>query len=199
MKTYLTLIIILLFFGFSSAQSLFVNAIEFKGESEQRRFKSLEFNIDFVEGIFIVSQHKEGSKDFLIKRSNDSIQDLVFSSNRSVIAVAMRATESKNRQRTIVTIDASGRQRTFEYEAYKMTERLGWIVELGAVSNDGGYILAKCALMLPENEAGVSYVRHEWTILKISDASIDIEDSVDIIDKWHDYARMEHSSEGLNK
>jgi hypothetical protein len=98
-----------------------------------------------------------------------------------------------------MTVNASGEQRAFEYEAYKMTKRLGWIVELGAVSNDGTCLLAKCALMLPENEAGVSYVRHEWTVLKISNDSIDIIDSVDAINKWHDYARMERPPEKLDR
>jgi hypothetical protein len=189
MKNYLAKItMFLLLFDFSTAQSLFVNAIEFKGKSEKNYFKGLGFDIKFDEGKFLISQHRNVCGNFVIKRSDDSMQDLVFSANRSVIAVAMRATDSKSRRRVMVTISADGKQRSFEYEAYKMTERLGWVVELGAVSNDGDYVLAKCALMLPENEAGVSHVRHEWTVLKMSDTAINVINSVDAIDKWHDYA-----------
>jgi hypothetical protein len=189
MKTHFSTFIILLFLDFSLAQSLFVNAIEFKGQSQEQVFKGSDFNINFENSNFIVSQHDDDNTEFVIKRKNDSIQDIVFSTNRSAIAVAMRATDSRNRGRSIVTIDVHGKQTSFEYEAYKMTDRLGWIVELGAVSDDGNYILAKCALMLPENDAGVSFVRHEWTILEISDTAINVIDSINAINKWHDYAR----------
>lgn len=195
MKIYLTLIaIFLLLIDCSSAQSLFVNAIGFKGQAEQNRFKGVDFDINYVDGMFTISQHKEGSKNYAIKRNDDSIQDLVFSSNRSAIAVAMRATDSNNQRRAIVTVNADGKHRVLNYESHKMTERLGWIVELGGVSNDGTHILAKCALMLPKNQDGVVYVRHEWTILKISDTSINIIASVDAIDKWHEYTLQKASA-----
>lgn len=190
MKAYLALIaIFLLSFGFSSAQSFFVSSIQFKGQSEGRHFKGRDFDINLEKGNFVISQHEEEAKVFLIGRNNSSILDLVFSPNRSAVAVAMCATDLKNRQRALVTVDAAGKKRIFEYEAYKMTERLGWIVELGAVSDDGMHILAKCALMLPENEDGRSDVRHEWTVLKMGDASIKVLDSITAIDKWPDYAR----------
>jgi hypothetical protein len=196
---YVLITVLFLIFDHTMAESLFVNAIEFKGQAEQQRFIGRDFDIHFEEGKFKISQRKERGKEFVIKRSDDSIQDLVFSSDRSAIAVAMRATDSKNRRRMLVTINARGEETAFEYETYEMTERLGWVVELGAVSNDGDYILAKCALMLPANEAGVSQVQHKWTVLKISGKSVAIIDSVDAIDKWHSYAHAERPPEGLDK
>lgn len=187
MKTYLIAIITLLFFDSSVAQSLFVSSIKFKGQSEETHFIGRDFDIK-LEGLnFKISRHEKRNQPFVVERNNNSILDLVFSSSRKVVAVAMDATDQKNRQSAVVTVDATGKKRVFKYQAYKMTERLGWIVELGAVSDDGTLILAKCARMLPENKEGRSYVRHEWTVLEISNGSIKVIDSKNAISKWADY------------
>ena len=191
MNIYFTLIILfVLSLNHSTAESLFVNAIRFKGNSEHHQFNGLDFSIKFQDGNFKISKHKEGSKEFLIQRKGDSIQDLVFSIDHSAIAAVMCATDPKNRRRVIISIDAHGKQRAFEYKAYNMTERLGWVVELGGVSDGGNYLLAKCALMLPEDEGGVRHVRHEWTILEIKTNSISVVNSANAIDEWHKYARI---------
>jgi hypothetical protein len=187
MKNYLMVAAFVLFNNLLAAQELYVHSIEFKGQSAGNRFNGQGFDINCEDGKFRVSLHNEKGEKFLFGREDNSVEDLVFSADRSAIGVAMHATNPKDRQRSIITIDASGMQRSYEYKAYNMTERWGWVVELASVSNNGIYVLAKCARMLPENEAGISYVRHEWTIIKISNNSIDIINSDDSINKWHEY------------
>jgi len=123
----------------------------------------------------------------VVEYNKSGIRDVVFSSSHTTIAVAMRASDLMDPQRALVTVDATGKKRVFKYQSRKMTERLGWVIELGAVSDNGELLLAKCALMLPSDKDGVSYVRHEWVVLSISNGSIKIIDSTNAIDKWSDY------------
>lgn len=189
MKKLLAVIVVVLSsWDHSVAQNLFLGPIIFKGQSENAHFSGQGFDIDVDEEKFTVSRFEKGSNEFTFNFNNSSIRDLVFSANRTAIAVAMSASEWKKAQMALITIDASGRKRVFEYQSHEMTERYGWIVELGAVSDNGELILAKCALLLPENN-GRQFVRHEWVVLAISENSIKVLEAVNAIDEWADAAR----------
>lgn len=172
----------------SYSQSRFVHNIIFKGVTNESNFKGHDFDVSFKNGEFIISKRQDENSLFVIKRTEDSIHDLVFSSGDSAVALAMSATDRNSRNRALVTIDSEGKKRVFEYKAYEMTKELGWVVELGSVSNDGSKILAKCAYLLPEDEEGRSHVQHQWAVLQIVDDAISILDSSDAINKWHKYS-----------
>ena len=185
MKSYLTSIVVILILPYSlMAQSHFLGPMRLKGERDGKLFTSQDFNIK-LDGHYKILRLDKGSKEFVVKFDNNSIYDVVFSSNRSAAAAVTTASEWKKHKRKLVTIDRSGKKRVFEYQSYEMTKRLGWIVELGAVSDDGKLVLAKCALMLPPNEKNMRHVRHEWTVIEINDGSIKILESMDAINKWH--------------
>jgi hypothetical protein len=188
MKSYFTAItIFLLSFYSSSAQSLFHGPIRLKGEIKKSHFSSRDFDIK-LEGLkFKISRPEKGGKEFLVKFNKSSIRDIVFSSSKTAIAVAMDNSKWGGTQMALVTVDAAGKKRVFKYQSRKMTEGLGWIVELGAVSDNGKLILAKCARMLPIDENGSRFVRHDWVVLEVSNGSIKVVDSMNAIDKWANY------------
>jgi hypothetical protein len=145
--------------------------------------------IEELKGLeFRISRHERGSDEFMVKFNKSSIRDLVFSSSRAAIAVAMSASEWKEALMALVTVDASGKRRVFEYQSHQMTERFGWVVELGAVSDNGSLVLAKCAMLMPEVN-GMRPVNHRWTILSVVDGSIRVVESEDGIEKWTKLSR----------
>ena len=183
MKLYLIIIFLLPTFIFAN-QSLFIGNINFKGQGEGTRFSGSNFKINFQDAEFKIESHEKKGQKFNIKSSNYSITDMVFSPNHNVVAATMSNSEWKKTQMSLVTVDAGGEQKLFEYQSHKMTKRYGWIVELGAVSDDGEFVLAKCALML-EPQNGVRFVRHEWVVLSICDGLIKVIDSEGAIDNWN--------------
>ena len=75
-----------------------------------------------------------------------------------------------------------------------MTDEFGWIVDLGAVSDNGQLVLAKCAFMLPPREDGSQWVNHKWAILKLQGDAIKVIETESPIDKWAGVAGVKDAS-----
>jgi len=187
MRTKITILTISLLFGqISAAQRLFVGPLRFKGHSDGERFIGRGFEIDRDGPNFeILLRPKIGEpRSFSLEFNRNSIRDVVCSSRCSAVAVATDASEWRSSQMALVTVDVAGKKRAFYYKYRKLTDRFGWIVELGAVSDDGTLVLAKCARMQPADESGVAFVQHEWVVLRVSNGSLEIVPSEAAIDEW---------------
>lgn len=186
MKAFITTLFASLpLLGVLLAEPLYVSSINFKGRIEGQSFEGRDFNVELKDRKFKIRCQRGENGVFELDRNDNSILDLVFSPKCSAVAVALRATDSNSRRRSLVTIASDGEKRSFNYKAYEMSERLGWIVELGSVSDDGERVLAKCAWMLPENDAGISNVQHGWMILRIGEEEIEVFESESALDRWH--------------
>ncbi len=183
--------------NFSDGQMLFRGPLIFKGTSDESRFNGNGFTINLDKKKYSIYRNENKDEKFEIDFDNNSIEDLAFSGNRSAVAVSLSSSEWGESRMAIVTVDKAGKKKVYDYRSQKMVDNYGWVVEIGAVSDNGEMILAKCAKMLPEKD-GVSLVRHEWVIVAIRNGSVKVVESVDAIDQWNLLKRGEGKGEEEN-
>jgi len=168
-------------------QSMFGGPIELKGRIAEGKFHSHHLDIVSGNGKFVITCKKNATK-FAVPFTRQSLQDVAISLGRNAVAVALNGQEWRNPLRALVTVTDSGKVRVFEYKMEQLTKHYGWIVELGAVSNDGRLVLAKCATFRPM-EDGIRHVRHDWVILAFGDSSLKALEVEAAIDKWPSQSR----------
>lgn len=171
--------------GFA-AETRFGGNIIFRGQQEGQMLRCKNFNIAAKEKNFELTC-KSTNLTFEINPESRILQDAVVSKNGKSIAVSLKVSnDSRNLQECLATVTDEKLTRVAYYTDRMLVEDLGWIVELGAVSDDGSVILAKCAKFLPSSADGVSRVNHVWAFLKIQDSKIMLIQEVNIAEaiKW---------------
>jgi hypothetical protein len=166
----------------ASGRSWFSGSIIFKGRAEGESFIGENFSIRVKDPDFLVSRKDDENVLFRIKHNKNLLTDLVFSSAGTASAATLHAMDQQNRDWILMTVNSDGKERIFRYKAYKMTEKVGWVVELGAVSNSGKLILAKCAI--PSEEGDSMVIAHRWMILEIKNNKILIISAKEGIENW---------------
>jgi hypothetical protein len=176
----------------ANADLIFSGPIRMRGKVDGKTFQSELFKIEPIEGGFVIGSHQR-KRTFLFKTDAKVLHDAVLSINHSAVAIYLRnSNESGDSQAVLATINTSGDTRIYNYRMQRMTEHFGWLVELGAVSDDGKLILAKCAKYLPE-ENGIQAVNHRWAILAIADDSLKVLDVLELesaLTKWAKYTSV---------
>jgi hypothetical protein len=160
-----------------------------RGKVDEKTFQSSSFRIEANEGGFAIVSKQKKIK-FLLRTDAKVLEDAVFSGNQSAAAISLRKSDKwGDSEAVLATVSASGDTRIYNYNKQRMTETFGWLVELGAVSDDGKLILAKCAKYLPE-EDGMQAVNHSWAILAIDEGSLKVLDVLELesaLAKWVKY------------
>lgn len=178
----------LMFLSALCAETVFDGPIFFKGDIVQQKFQGKEFQIDAEKGRFVVVCGQTG-KVFTIPTKAKLVRDAVISGRKSAVAVSFSYTSSnRDSRRCLVTVTGDGVVRPIDYAGNKITEDLGWIIELGAVSNDGLVVLAKFAKFLPKGN-GMNYVNHEWAFVSLEKGKIELIEEVSFesaITRWPD-------------
>lgn len=177
--------------SFLQAQDLFVSSMRFKGDSDGDVFQGRDFKVTLEKQGFMVVKQEIKDHKVLIAQNKNSLSDLIFSADMSAVAATLRARESADLRRELVLVNAQGETTRVTYDAYEMTDEYGWIVELGAVSNDGIFVLAKCARVDIVGKSGSTAVRHIWCVLRVEDGEMKIVNSIDSINKWNGYLNGE--------
>ncbi|HSP41601.1 MAG TPA: hypothetical protein VLO11_01915 [Luteolibacter sp.] len=165
-----------------SKDELIGGAIVFRGKIDGNHFSGTDFDV-VVEDADISILTNKTQKKFTISATNQKVADVVLSRDHLATAVAMNDIPWPGRNQTLTTVNAAGVQRTFKSRIQQMTKALGWIVELGAVSNDGSLVLAKCAFFLPK-EGDMQRVNHKWIVLQIGEQSLEVVEDSDALGKW---------------
>lgn len=127
---------------------------------------------------------KRGKAKFSVPFDEQTLDDAVLSLNQKAVVVVMNARPWTKHRQTLATVTASGETRICEFDSRRMTYEFGWIVDLGAVSDDGGLVLAKCAFMLPARADGSKWVNHKWAILALKQDVIKVVETDSPIDRW---------------
>lgn len=166
-----------------AGEKLIDGRIWFRGGVDGAAFKGPEFDLVAGAKTFAIKVKKTGG-EFVFPRQKQKLSDAVLSRNQQAAAVLLRGLPAPSRRATIATIDAAGKSRIYDYKSYEMTKELGWIVELGAVSDDGKLVLAKCAFMLPAEADGSERVNHRWVILEVAEGSLKVVESQGAIERW---------------
>lgn len=173
----------------SAAEQAFSGPICQRGKFDMDNFKSSSFDIEKTDGKF-VTVCDQGKRNFPFETIYKILEDAVISKNHKAVALSLRKSDKWGDSRvSLATVDESGQSRVYEYKEQNLTKNLGWIVELGAVSDNGKLILAKCATFLPE-ENGVQVVNHHWAILSIDSGLLEvleIGELESLISKWSEY------------
>ena len=158
----------------------------FKGEFTKNSFEGSAFIITAKnEGFLFVCKEKESR--FLIPEKKGVLHDAVLSRDKSAIAFCIRYDEDDGGQSELLgTFTKDGVVLLIKYPYQEMTKKLGWIVELGAVSDEGTMVLAKCAKFLPPRE-GINFVNHTWSFLSVTDKRVRMVKELEISElefKW---------------
>lgn len=174
MKIIYTLLIHLLFSINLIAQVTYTGPIRFKGEINDGNFYGSTFEIEAKAEGFVVNSLLSKENVFFLKSDAQILKDAVISMNNTAVALALKVSgESGDSNAVLASICKSGEIRVYRYREQKMTDQVGWIIELGAVSDDAKMVLAKCAQYRPEKN-GIQAVNHNWTILAINQNSIEV-------------------------
>lgn len=168
-------------------------SIVFRGTVDGLTFRSSSFDIVVGDDALAITAKKNKLK-FSIPIESQKLSDAVLSRNHQAAAVVLGGLPWPSRQQALVTVNAAGEKKVFEYKTYEMTKDLGWIVELGAVSDEGTLVLAKCAFMLPPREDGSEWVNHKWVILLVSDGALKVVETDAAIDKWSEISSVKKNS-----
>jgi hypothetical protein len=157
-------------------------AIVFRGKINGAHFRGSGMDIEVGDAEVSIRNEKNESI-FKIPLRQQKLADAVLSHNRKAAAVVLKGTPWPNRRQALATSNSEGVRRMFHYKTYEMTQELGWIVELGAVSDDGSLVLAKCAFMLPA-EGDVQRVNHKWIVLRVGGESLEVVETESAIERW---------------
>ena len=181
------LVIYYLIFFISPVRSemRFGGPILFKGVVGESSFEGKVFNVILDEhGFSVISRNPQ--KAYVIPSDKETLYDAVISQKKSAVAVCLRQESDEDSNEFLITLTDDGVLRVAKYSDSEMTATLGWVIELGAVSDDGKLVLAKCAkYTAPRN--GINYVNHFWAFLSINEGKVKVvkEINFDGIDfKW---------------
>lgn len=176
----------------------FGGPIQFKGYIEDRKFVGETCDISAHADKFVISS-KIAERMFTIPVREKSLLDVVFNIEHSATAVMLSGEPWKKPIEVLATVSNSGEVRMREFGPYQMTKKYGWPIELGAVSDDGKLVLAKCGHLLPEKN-GVRKVRHCWLILSVSEDVVKVVEAKAAIHRWTEYAeqRKRHPAKALD-
>jgi hypothetical protein len=176
------------------ADQVFDGPICMRGSADGNIFDGPSFGIEMVDGGFSIICNPKKAK-FDLRTDARVLQDAIVSCNQGAVAVSLRKTQEwGGSQAVIATISASGKVRIYEFRDQRMTEQFGWLVELGAVSDDGRFILAKCATFLPKKN-GRRWVNHRWTVLAIDDGSLKVVEILGLeeaLARWSEYTKADN-------
>ncbi len=157
-------------------------AIIFRGKVDGNHFSGTDFDVVVGDADVSILANRT-QKKFTISAAKQRVRDVVLSHDQLATAVALDGIPLPSGNQTLATVNSAGVQRTFKSKTQQMTKALGWIVELGAVSNDGALVLAKCAFFLPK-EGEMQRVNHKWVVLRIGEQSLEVVEDSDALDKW---------------
>lgn len=177
---------------FASAEERIDGAIIFKGKVSENRFRGALFDIDAKkEGFLLICRQSENK--FLLKTSALVLEDAVISKSGTSVALSLRYSNAfDDRRKSLAIIRNTGHVWVNDYVRQRLPSEFGWIVEFGAISDDGKLILAKCAKFLPREADGSRSVNHRWTLLTINEGSIEPLEFPDLepaLLKWAEYAK----------
>jgi hypothetical protein len=168
-------------------------SIVFRGKIDGTHFRGSGFDIEVGEAKVSIRNEKNEA-EFTIPLRDQKLADAVLSHNREAAAVVLKGTPWPSRRQALATSNSNGIQRMFNYKTYEMTKELGWIVELGAVSDDGSLVLAKCAFMMPA-EGDVQRVNHKWLVVRVGAESLEVVEAESAIDRWSEIVGSQNPPE----
>ncbi len=166
----------------ATAQQVFDGNIAFRGIVDGNKFRSPSFDVEYVEDKFVFSSKAKNAK-FTIQQRDTFFSDAVVSDDGGTAAVILDRPDKKDPLQSIVVCKADGKTLRVDYRPQQLSSVYKWVVELGAVANDGQRILAKCAKMIDEGN-GVFNVNHDWVIISIDGNSFKVIDGKQALGKW---------------
>ncbi len=169
-----------------SAEEFFGSPLGFKGATNGDSFESARFKVSHAEGKFTVTEKEKGGK-FTIEEKDEKLQDATLSDNGETIAVFLSRKDRDRPSYSLIVVDAAGKTSKLSYKPQEMSDTYGWLVGIGAVSNDGSAVLAECARMVRISEMR-SDVRHDWLIISIEGGNFRILESENAFTKWASYS-----------
>lgn len=175
-----------------AAEVEFGGALFFKGVTVGETFEGRKFSVRGDEDSFDVTC-KTSKQEFSFPIKVRIISDVVISHDcRAAAAWSRPSAELRDKRRSIATLTAAGVLRKATYASGEMTEDWEWIIELGSVSPDGRFVLAKCAKLIPVGDGPTGYVNHKWAVFRIEDGNIKIVEDFELEDailRWPAYIK----------
>jgi archaellum component FlaG (FlaF/FlaG flagellin family) len=159
--------------------------MRFRGSIDGNNFIGQDFSI-MTEDEKIVITNSNGTHKFSINIKNEVINDAVISPGGNSVAVLIVPKDKNKPTARLVVVNSLGNTNTYSYKTHHMTETLGWIEELGSVSNDGRYILIKSATLNPPN-GNKRIVNHQWLIIKFDNNLIEVVEKSNAFARWGKY------------